>query len=227
MTKDDKLGIVSELFIYPVKSLPGIPVTDAVLHSTGLAMSSNPLVADRKWMLVDENGSFLTQRQLPKMALIKLSVEGNYLVMSAPGKWFKARVAIDLDASKCERIACRVWGSAIDGFVVSDAGTSKWLSDFLERSVRMVCFLQPESMQTRSVVESKASGCEATEDDAVVYSDYSPFMLISQASLDELNTRLERKVDIRHFRPNIVNTGCLAYAEVFLKNQSSNDDTDS
>ena len=80
------VGTVSEIVIYPIKSFAGIKVNRALIHKYGLSYAANPSVIDRKWMCIDlnANGSFQTQRQLPKMALIKPSIDGDHIVLEAP-----------------------------------------------------------------------------------------------------------------------------------------------
>ena len=103
---------VKEIFIYPIKSLPGIRLDKCVVTRTGLVHPDNALVADRKWMVVDAStGSFLTQRQLPRMALIQPSLLADSLQLTAPGQP-DLRIAL---APTSDRINCRVWGLDVPG----------------------------------------------------------------------------------------------------------------
>ncbi len=108
----------------------------------------------------------------------------------------------------------RVWSTRIDGYVYdSELGIGKWLSEFLGReNLDLICF--DIDLEPRKVKEQNEQSCNASEDDIIIYSDYSPFMLISESSLVDLNTRLEQKVSFKNFRPNIVAKDCDSFAEV-------------
>lgn len=203
-------AIVSELIIYPIKSLPGIKIDQAVLTKYGLSHFDDPRIIDRKWMIVDENGSFLTQRQIPKMSLIELEIDGDFLVLSGLNKSEKLKVSISPSKTKKN---CRVWQSRVDGYIYGlETGISKWLSDFLDREkLNMICF--DIDFEARKVKDFKEKACNASDDDMVIYSDYSPFMLISENSLVDLNNRLDNKVTFKNFRPNIIAKNCDAFAE--------------
>ena len=198
---------ISEIYIYPVKSLAGIKLERAKITKFGIAHPDNEEVIDRKWLIIDtKSGSFKTQRQLPRMALIKPSVEKDALVLNAPGKE-PLRVPIQ---PTTEKIKCRVWTSSIDGYLYpSEIG--KWLSEFLEtEDLNLVSFrsdLEPRN------VKGLEKNDWSRESDQVIYEDYSPFMLISEGSLADLNSRLPKNVTMKNFRPNFVAKGCNAYEE--------------
>ena len=178
---------------YPVKSLRGEAFQ-------ALDIGPRGFVYDRHWMVVDDEGRFLTQRQLPRMALITATLldEGR-LRLLAPDM-----PNLDIDASGGDSIQVNIWRDRVDA-VLADPLAADWLSRFLQRSCRLV--LMPE--QTTRAVDPDY----AAEQDQVGFADGFPFLLISQGSLDDLNTRLEQAVPMHRFRPNLVVEGCKPYAE--------------
>lgn len=145
------------------------------------------------------------------MALIKLEIENNQLVFNAPGK---DSIKLPNQPSQ-NKVNCRVWESYIDGYKYGGQ-ISKWLSEFLERDdLDLVIF--EDTLRPRYVKELNEKGNDARESDTTIYNDYSPFMLISNKSLSDLNARLEKKVSMRNFRPNFVVEDCpQPYSEVAL-----------
>lgn len=90
------------------------------------------------------------------------------------------------------------------------------MSDYLERDcLNLICF--DIDLEPRKVKDNNEQSCNASADDIVIYADYSPFMLISESSLDNLNSKLINKVNFKHFRPNIVAKDCDAFAEVSFR----------
>jgi uncharacterized protein YcbX len=184
---------VSALYQYPVKSCRGITLDSARLTLYGLER-------DRNWMVVDRKGRFLTQRRFPTMALIAAEPRGQDLVLSAPGM-------TDLMVKTAERQATmgiRIWG--FEG-PAPDAGdeAAAWLSAYLGFECRLVA---PSARLQRVIDPSyDPRGGE------VMFADGFPFLLISEASLANLNARLPSPVSMSRFRPNIVVTGCPPHAE--------------
>jgi len=191
---------VSALHIYPVKSLRGCAVTAAPVDSLGL-------VGDRRFLVVDESGRFLTQRVLPRMALITTGLGPVSLTLSADN-FGSIRIARDGDPAAPLRNVS-IWKS--EGLLAEDCGDApaRWLSDVLGVKCRLVrCgekFLRPILKPT------------AGPGDVVNFADAFPFMIISEASLADLNDRLvaqgEEALPMNRFRPSLVVTGCDAFAE--------------
>ncbi|MCF6235517.1 MAG: MOSC domain-containing protein [Gammaproteobacteria bacterium] len=184
---------VSELAIYPVKSFAQITLNSAFVDRFGLSQ-------DRRWMVVDESGQFVTQRQYPKMCLVQQVLTEHGIQISAPGM-------SDLVVSKSShtiRQKVTVWG---DHCNAQDSGdkAAEWVSRFLGLTCRLVFF--PEN-EFRQVDLSYAQAGDQT-----AFSDGFPLLLISQASLDDLNERLEVPIEMARFRPNLVVDGCDAFAE--------------
>ena len=184
---------IQALNIFPVKSLRGIAVNEATLAETGF-------VNDRIWMLVDDNGKFITQRQQAKMALIDVVVADNNLLVSVGDE----SVSIPYDQSDCESggelVSVTIWRDHCTG-VLASGEVNRWFSDYLGVSCRLVSFNQAQSR----VVDPEYT-CDAS--DVVGFADGFPFLLIGTASLRDLNQRLvakgESEVPMMRFRPNIV-----------------------
>jgi uncharacterized protein YcbX len=185
---------ITGLNIYPVKSCRGIALQAATIGRAGFEL-------DRHWMVTNEAGRFLTQREVPRLALIVPSLEGRELTLEAPGM-SPLRVPSVAGAPSLE---VTIWG---DKAPASDAGgeVATWLSSFLERPVRLVAF-DPDGVRPTKK--------EWTQDEEALneFSDGFPFLVTSQASLDDLNTRLAERLPMNRFRPNVVIDGVEAYAE--------------
>lgn len=183
---------VSELWIYPVKSLGGIRVEKASILPKGF---SN----DRRWMLVDENNQFMTQRTLPPMARFHLSVSnGGFLVTHGDEQQVLPAVASGED------MEAAIWDDRVLVKAV-DPGMDAWFSRLLDKPCRLVAF--PEE-RARPVDPRFVVG-----DDHVSLADAYPMLLIGQSSLDDLNSRLDQPVPMNRFRPNIVVTGGQPFEE--------------
>ena len=184
---------ISELRIHPVKGFKRIMVETIDVTKTG------PL-NDRRFMLIDDNNHFLSQRTHPKMAIIGVSISSeNELNMSIPGY-----DPLILPQTESEPISAVVWKDSVT-VVEWSQNISQALSEYLQISCRLVA-MAPNAK--RMVAEQYSTG-----DDEVQFADGFPFLLASQASLDDLNTRLDVAVPMDRFRPNIVITGCAPYEE--------------
>jgi len=187
--------IVSQLFIYPVKSLGGIEVSVAEVLPKGLAL-------DRRWMLVDENNRFLTQRVIPEMALMKLAFNAGEKQVSVH---FKGESAILPSMANGQPFMAVVWNDVVE-VTEPDVSISKWFSDRLGISCKLVAF--PEENPRPVDPDFALSPGNQTS-----LSDGYPILIIGQSSLDNLNTRLNTPVGFDRFRPNIVFTGGLPFEE--------------
>jgi uncharacterized protein YcbX len=185
--------VLSALYRYPVKSLRGQGLDALDVGPRG------PL-ADRQWMVVDADGRFLTQRQLPRMCLVETELDaGGGLHLRAPGM---PELAVAAGAGG--RVAVRVWS---DHVTARPAGpdADRWLSEFLDTDCRLVRFADD--------VVRPVDPDYARPGDQVGFADGFPFLLISESSLADLNGRLERPIEMRRFRPNLVVSGCAPHAE--------------
>jgi uncharacterized protein len=185
---------LSGLYVYPIKSCAGIPVQSADLSATGLRH-------DRSWMLVDETGEFMSQRAHPRMALISIRFSAEHLIVSAPGM---EELEIPLYPQAESSIDVRVWGDTNRGELVTEEA-NRWFTEFLKFPCRLVH--KPED-DPRLVDSSFAES-----GDQVGFADGFAFLLISEASLEDLNMRLEDPLPMNRFRPNFVVKGCGPYAE--------------
>jgi uncharacterized protein YcbX len=185
---------LSGIYIYPVKSLAGISASHWPVTETGL-------LHDRKWMLIDSNRQFLSQRKLPRMALIKTALTENDLILSAPDM---ENLVLPLMPADGEIINSTIWHDQCDALSVSSEA-DRWLSRFLNTDCRLV--YQPDDV-VRQVDPDYA---HAT--DQVSFADGFPFLIISENSLVSLNHEMGLDLPMARFRPNLVIAGCPAYAE--------------
>ncbi len=179
---------LSEIWIYPIKSLGGIQVQQSKVLEKGLQH-------DRRWMLVDETGQFMTQRIHPQMALFKLSFEKaglnimfgnhtNHLSFTNPS-------TIDL-------MKVTVWDDSVLACEVSPAH-SEWFSSLLGMKCKLVFFPEGNSRPVDPAYK--------INDEHVSLADAYPFLIIGQSTLDNLNEKLEEALPMNRFRPNLVFTG--------------------
>lgn len=190
--------ILSEIWIYPVKSLGGIRLTEAMALERGLEH-------DRRWMIVDIQGQFLSQRAIPQMALLHTSLEAHGIRIT---KAQKGSVLVPYTAQTTNVIPVKVWDDELEAIQV-DPEIDLWLSQELGQTVRLV--MMPES------AERQADPRYALHEEKVSFADGFPYLLISQESLDDLNERLDTPLSMRRFRPNFVVKGFTAYMEDHIK----------
>jgi uncharacterized protein YcbX len=177
---------ISQLAIYPLKSTAGIALQHAKLTPLGLQW-------DRRWLLVDDNGKFITQRQYAKMTLIRSQVVNGVLHVTAPNM-----PLLMATPHHPQELSVSVWQDSIMALTVS-VEANQWFSDYLGFSVRLVFF--PEESQRE--VDSTWAG----EGHQTAFSDGFPILVISQASFDDLSQHWRQTIDWRRFRPNIVIAG--------------------
>ncbi len=191
---------VQSLNIFPVKSLRGIAVSKMMLSPSGF-------MHDRQWMVIDANAKFLTQRQLPRMALIDVSMDEHQLCFEAPQSMplvvaLKAGNSAGLTGKTqtMDKINVKIWNDECVG-LLADKKINQWFSDFLAVDCRLVQF---DQRQPRQVDQDYSDNVQ----DQVGFADGFPFLIIGSASLDDLNRRLNEKgessVPMMRFRPNIV-----------------------
>jgi uncharacterized protein YcbX len=197
---------LTEIWMYPIKSLGGIRLTSAKVMEKGL-------LYDRRWMLVDENNVFMTQRVYPHMALFQVSVAHDTVSITK-------RNPIDHDASISfhantltlnQSIRSKVWDDDVEVFEV-DPSVSHWFSMHLGVTCKLVSF--PE--QNPRLVDARYK----VNDEHVSLADAYPFLIIGQSSFDDLNSRLKEPLPVNRFRPNFVFAGGEPYAEDSWRNFS-------
>ena len=186
--------VLSELWLYPVKSLAGFSVSQSLLEPFGLQH-------DRRWMVVSaESGEFVSQRSHPEMCLIMVELLASGIRMQ-----HRDGAALSVNRPVGDVIQyVTVWGDRCRGWDAGDEAAS-WLTDHLQTDCRLVYFPEDEVRQVDLNY--------AQPGDKTAFSDGFPLLLISQASLDDLNHRLSEPVTMARFRPNLVISGCDAFAE--------------
>ncbi len=185
---------VSGIYFYPVKSCAGTETGGAYIEEKGLPH-------DRHWMVVNPNGKFLTQRELPKMALIKPRLEYDRLVISGIEEPSVLEIPI---VTTGERRKVEIWGNYCEA-MDDGALASEWLSQYLG----VECYLV--HMANDFVREKKKSYGRFE------FADSYPFLIVSEESLEDLNEKIAanggQEISMDRFRPNIVVNGCAAFAE--------------
>jgi uncharacterized protein YcbX len=199
----DLQATIARLFVYPIKSCAGVELPEALLTETGLEF-------DRAWMVVDAEGEFVTQRELPRMALIRPQMKHSEMVLRAPGM-----LALHIAFDRVEQpVRVRVWKDEVAAYDMGDIA-AQWFSDFLSKpgrpqKLRLVRF-DPEQKRLSNM--KWTGGAEAQNQ----FSDGYPLLVVSEGSLAELNARLGAQghaaVGIERFRPNILLAGIEAHDE--------------
>ena len=187
---------VTGVFLYPVKSLRGFAVPAAEIDALGF-------VGDRRFLVVDANNQFLTQRALPRMALVETALTGTDLILRAP---HGGSCAVPLRATTpAEILTVHIWKS--EGLLAEDCGVevAVWLSEFLRHPCRLV---RIGDKFRRPMLKAAAQ-----PGDVVNFADSCPFMILSEASLNDLNERMPAPLPLDRFRPSFVVDGCEAFAE--------------
>ncbi len=194
MTTTESKYLISALYIYPVKSLAGYSVPCATVLERGFAH-------DRRWMVTDSNYDLLTQREYPRMALIKTAISQHSLTLSCAGH---GTVALPLEPPKGPLVTARVWNDRVPAQTVGPEA-DRWLTEVIGTPCHLV--FMPENGQ-RAI-----SPTYAPEGLHTSFADSLPYLVIGQAALEGLNQRLPQPVLIDRLRPNIVFTGGPAHAE--------------
>ncbi|MDI3288861.1 MOSC domain-containing protein [Polyangium sp. 15x6] len=185
---------LSGLFVYPVKGARGIALDRARALSLGIEH-------DRRFMIVDPDGEFLTQRELPQMALIETAIEGETLVLHAKDHG-PLRLPLRPEGPTDRRV--RVWSDKCRAVFVGDEAAA-YLSDYLGQRAELV--YMPEDAARR------VDGRYARRKERVAFADGFPYLLTSEGSLADLNARLRDAVPMDRFRPNLVVRGAPPWAE--------------
>jgi uncharacterized protein YcbX len=187
--------ILSAIYVYPIKSLSGIPLVRAKVQPIGLQH-------DRRWIVVDAKGEMMTQREHPHMALAKVMLEPKGLRVQAPNLPI-LRVPFDIDTTN--RMNIRVWHSELNAPLVSEEA-SRWFTKFLGQTAHLVYM----SDEVHRAVDSQYAISDA---DQVSFADGFPFLLTNHSSLKDLNAKLDRTISMLRFRPNLVVDGAAPFEE--------------
>ncbi len=188
--------IVSQVNVYPIKSCAGTSLQAAAIDARGFAH-------DRRWLVVDPAWSFLTQRDLARMALIQPALADGCLHLSAPGM---GGFALPVDQTG-RRVEVTIWHDSGIGAVDQGDAAADWLSAYLKQAVRLVRFAD-------DAVRPVDPRYAPRPTDQTGFSDGYPFLILSEESLADLNSRLDDPLPMNRFRPNLVVRGAeAAFAE--------------
>jgi uncharacterized protein YcbX len=185
---------LTEINIYPIKSARGISLPFAQLDDRGLEF-------DRRWMVVDEEGHFLTQRTLPKMALINVALREDHLSITSRGL---SELSVPFRIPSAGMLRVQVWNDSLDSIDIGREAAA-WFTELLGLHCRLV--QMPETSER--FINTKY----APANSPVSFADAFPLLLVSQMSLEDLNARLAEPVPMNRFRPNLVIDGTSAFEE--------------
>lgn len=188
---------ITDLFIYPVKSLKGIALDNSQTGQRGLEF-------DREWMITDNAYNFISQREIELMTTIETKIDSSSLILSSPQN---SRLKVPLESNRINKVKVMVWDDYCDAYDEGDEASS-WLTEALGRhkggSLRLVRFDQKDK---RLVPKKYLNGVHAES----AFSDQFPYLITSWESLSKLNNGLlennSKKVSMNRFRPNIVIKG--------------------
>jgi len=191
---------VSQLNIYPIKSLGGISLPSVHITDRGFEY-------DRRWMLIDANNNFLTQREFPVMALLQVAITKDGLKVFHINDE-RVFIIIPFAPQKIERVATNIWGVPCQPLLVSDEA-DKWFSEKLQAPCRLVYM----DDGTKVMINEQYN----INNSFTSFSDGFPILMISEASLADLNSRATETLLMNRFRPNIVISGASAFEEDSMK----------
>lgn len=201
-----KVGKVSFVWVYPVKSCAPIDVSEAYTDPHCLTSSN---IRDRCLMLASPKGNMITGRMVGATVLIKPQIDGDKLTLSFPEK---DPLHVDLKnvTQQGNTFASEVWGDKVTGLDCGDEA-SEWLTSILKRDTKLLYHADIPS--PRETTDPEGKWPLLRDDDNSFYADGPAFMLMASASVDELESRLSIKISPRDFRPNILVTGTAPYDE--------------
>ncbi|MDN5203536.1 MOSC domain-containing protein [Fulvivirgaceae bacterium BMA10] len=188
--------VLSQINVYPIKSLGGFPLKRAKLTRTGFEH-------DRKWMLINTENTFMTQRKYPQMSLVSVEVHVDFLLLKHKTKNLET-FKLPVTEAQGELIEVGVWNDICEAVFVGKE-IDQWLSEALDQPCRLV--QMPEA--THRYVEKEY----AKNNETVGFADAYPFLMIGEESLNDLNGRLKEAVPMNRFRPNLVFSGGEPYIE--------------
>jgi len=188
---------ISHLYIYPIKGLSGVSLKESYVTTRGLKH-------DRRWMLIDENNQFISQRSFPNLCLFKIKLDEASFVIS----YHANKISVPLEINNGKNIAVKIWNDEVDALLADD-----FINEFFSEQLRINCRLVFMPANTfRAVDENFVS-----KQTPVSFADGYPILLIGQESLNLLNTKLDEPVAMDRFRPNIVFNGGEAHAEDLME----------
>lgn len=203
------MPVISELVLYPIKSCAGVSVRQATLTTAGLSVDN---VYDREWMVVDEHGQFLTQREHPRLALVAPRIKLDTIELRAPGM-LRLEIPLDLPAPDNEVLReVKLWDDTVLAYDC-DETTATWFSQVIGTPCRLVRF---HASAKRFTSTRWTGGVQAP----TLFADGYPVLVIGSASLADLNVKLATAgrdpLPMDRFRPNVVVDGIDAYEEDYV-----------
>ena len=185
---------ITGIHIYPIKATRRVALDEAVVEPRGLAH-------DRRWMLIDESGTFLTQRDHARLALVRVQVQPPHLVVQAPSM---ERLTVPFPGAEAVRRSVRIWKDVVAA-VEADAAAHAWVSRYLGSACRLICMDEAAARPVDPQYDPDRS--------EVSFADGYPLLLTTEASLADLNTHLDAPVPMTRFRPNLIVSGGEAFDE--------------
>jgi hypothetical protein len=179
---------LTQIFIYPVKSLPGISLERSAVEERGLKY-------DRRWMLVDKDYKFITQRFHPQMVFIEVKIDEEYLTFNHNSK---STLKISLDEFPATAANVQIWDDYCKVYVYDDK-VNHWFSEAIDTDCKLV--YMPYSTKRKTSTNYYA------ESKDVSFADGYPYLIIGESSLEHLNSKLDKHVKMIQFRPNLVFSG--------------------
>lgn len=185
---------ITQLNVYPVKSCRGIPLGEATLDRWGIEH-------DRNWMVVDASGQFVSQRTQPRLALVEPALGPERLTLRGPGM---PALELPVSGRAGPEATVTVWDDACRALDQGEEAAA-WFSAYLGQPMRLV--------RIGASYRRPVNPAFAPEGSEVNFADGYPLLLLSEASVADLNRRLREPLPMNRFRPNLVVTGCTAFAE--------------
>lgn len=185
---------ISQINIYPIKSLKGISVESATVEDRGLKF-------DRRWLLVDPDNKFITQREVPKMATVGLEVQSDGLKASSNG----SSIEVPLEPATGEKKVIEIWNDKVEAEFYPQE-----IHNWFTGAIGAECQLASMPASSDRTVEE---GYSVRDEDVVSFADEFPFLLIGEGSLSDLNSRLDTPLPMNRFRPNFVVAGLEPFEE--------------
>ena len=186
---------ISEIWIYPIKSLPGVSLSTSLACTRGLEF-------DRRWMLTDRSNRFITLRERPELYDFSMHLSRDVIRVGHPEAASELEIPVNHSTLNPRNVT--IWEDSVCAYGVS-ADADAWFSGILGMEVRLVTF--GESSVRHISKEWK------TADEEVSFADGYPYLIVSGKSLEEISSRAGREMDVRRFRPNLVIEGASAYDE--------------
>ncbi|XP_063958515.1 mitochondrial amidoxime reducing component 2-like [Lytechinus pictus] len=208
--KYTQVGVVSKLFIYPIKSCRGLAVSQAECVALGI---TNDGVMDRSFLIICPEGRFVTQRQQPSIALISPSVseDKESLLINAPGMTTLKVPLKDENGQTGHIYDVKLWRLRVQGEDCGQAA-SDWLSQYLGTPGHKL-LRHSKRFKGKDIIKDSLWGIKGRRGERSAYQDLAHVNILSVSSLDSLNSKLEKPVQFRNFRPNVVVEGTPAFCE--------------